>query len=209
MFIQFLHDFQDDSITIDRRDYTLHINGGTELKMSIEKNDEWDIIGNHLNAKISFEYGNTILDDYLLEELCDDIATTWNDEGDGAYRILYDENAICLNIDKEWWDEELYDKLYGIENKRKVEKEMIADAEKVFVRQVIMDRGVYFEYQKILKEFLMKHDDKRIFDKSYISGAANNYEQILEVCSLKELNDYCSKSMKEEMLNDIKEDYIE
>lgn len=180
-----------------------------KLKMSIEKNDEWDIIGNHLNAKISFEYKNIILDDDLLEELCDDIATTWNNEGDGAYRILYGENAICLNIDKEWWDEELYDKLYGIENKRKVEKEMIADAEKLFVRQVIMDRGVYFEYQKILKEFLMKHDDKRIFDKSYIRGAANNYEQILEVSSLTEINNLCEKSLEEEILNDIKEGYYE
>lgn len=201
MFTQWLSDCQDESITVDRGDYTLHINGGTQLEMSIEKVDEWHR-GDYLNAKISFKFGDVVLDDDLLEELCDLIACTWN--ADEIYKTKSGENAICLIIDYDWWDDS-----YDADLKESVEKEMIADAEKLFVRQVIMDRGVYFEYQKILKEFLMKHDDKRIFDKSYIRGAANNYEQILEECNLTEINSFCEKSLKEEMLNDIKEGYYE
>lgn len=201
LLLQCLADFKDEQVTFDREDYTLHINGGAQLEMCVEKNDEWDMFGNHLNAKISFKFRNTILNEDLINELCDDLATTWNDE---TYKILYGENAICLNIDNEWWEEEVY----GIENKRRIEEEMLADAEKLFVRQVIMDMGVYITYQDVLEHFLMKHDDKKIFDKSYIRGAADNYEQILEESSLNELNDYCSKSLKEEMLNDIEEDYF-
>ena len=55
----------------------------------------------------------------------------------------------------------------------------------------------------------MKHDDKRIYNEHYIRGVANNYEQILEEYNLAEINSFCENSLKEEMLNNIKEGYYE
>lgn len=171
------------------------------LKMSIEKIDELHR-GEYLNAKISFKFRDVVLDDDLLEELCELIACTWN--ADDIYKTKSRENAICLIIDHDWWDDS-----YDAGLKESVEREMFKDAEKIFVKQVIRDMGVYFEYQKILKEFLMKHDDKRISDEQYIRGAANTYEQILEEYNLAEINSFCENSLKEEMLDNIKEGYYE
>ena len=171
------------------------------LEMSIEKVGELHR-GEYLNAKISFKFRDVVLDDDLLEELCELIACTWN--ADDIYKTKSRENAICLIIDHDWWDDS-----YDAGLKESVEREMFKDAEKIFIKQVIRDRGVYFEYQKILKEFLMKHDDKRISDEHYIRGAANNYEQILEEYNLAEINSFCENSLKEEMLNNIKEGYYE
>ena len=170
--------------------------------MKIEKNDDWDVLGSYLNAKISFEYGDVVLNNDYLLELCDSIADTFNDY-EGSFKVVNGENSILCEIDKEWWDEKTYD---GIENKI-VEKELIEDVEKVFVKQLILDKGIFVEYGKLLKDELMKRNDERIFDESYIDGASNNYEQILEELTLEKLDAICTKNMKEEMLIDIREDY--
>lgn len=114
----------------------IHINGGTQLEMSIEKVDEWHR-GEYLNAKISFKFRDVVLDDDLREELCELIACTWN--ADDIYKTKSGENAICLIIDPDWWDDS-----YDAELKESVEREMFKDAEKLFVRQVIRDRGCVF-----------------------------------------------------------------
>ena len=201
MFTQFLHDFKDESITIDRENYVIHINGGTKLEMNITEVDE-EKDGVRLNAKISFQFGDTTLDYDWLEELAEDIDLTWSNEGN--YQVCTGENTIIREIDYDWFDEE-----YDSEQKEDVEKSMLADAESAFVKQLIKDKGVYSLYQDALEAFFMKHDDRRIFDKAYISGAANNYEQMLESYTIEQLNDLCEAKLKEEIKWDIQEDYLE
>lgn len=195
-FIQFLADFENENITIDRGNYTLVINGGTQLEMTVEKNDEWDRLGTYLNAKISFKFGDTILGDDLMEELCDLIATTWNDSQ--TYKPIYGENAICLIIDENWWDDETYGYLYGIENKKAVEKEMISDAETLFLRQVIMDKGVYSTY---CEKYYVYHGHSLAGSRF---DAANNYEQILETMLLEEVNNICEEELVERIRENIR-----
>ena len=103
-----------------------------ELEMSVERINELHK-GEYLNAKISFKFRDVVLEDDLLEELCDLIAFTWN--ADDIYKTKPGENAICLIIDHDWWDDS-----YDAELKESVEKEMLNDAEKLFVRQVIRDK---------------------------------------------------------------------
>ena len=198
LFIQFLADFQDENVTIDREDYTLIINEGTQLEMEVLKVDEYDEKGVYYNAKISFQFGDTILDGDWLDELGDLVATTWNEE---TYKMDYGENAIFLRIDVDWWDEEYYK-----EQKESVEEEMLSDAETLFVRQLIMDKGVYTKYQDLLEKHYLETDDKRIFDKSSIRDIANNYEQILESENIEDLNNICEEELTERIIDDIKGD---
>ena len=105
------------------------INGGTQLEMSIEEVDEW-YRGEYLNAKISFKFKDIVLNDDLLEELAELIAFTWN--ADDIYKTKSGENTICLIIDYDWWDDS-----YDTQTKEDVKKEMLSDAESIFLKQVI------------------------------------------------------------------------
>ena len=105
------------------------INSGTQLEISIEKVEEWHK-GEYLNAKISFKFKDIVLDDDLLEELAELIACTWN--ADEFYKTKPGENAIYLIIDYDWWNTS-----YDTQIKEDVKKEMLSDAESIFLKQVI------------------------------------------------------------------------
>ena len=105
------------------------INSGTQLEISIEKVEEWHK-GEYLNAKISFKFKDIVLDDDLLEELAELIACTWN--ADEFYKTKPEENAIYLIIDYDWWNTS-----YDTQIKEDVKKEMLSDAESIFLKQVI------------------------------------------------------------------------
>ena len=95
------------------------------LKMEIEKTDEWDKVGNYLNTQIVFECGKTVLNDSLLEELCDIIADIFEDAGDGVYKLKYGKNTILIE------DGEILDEF--------IKEEILEAAERLFIRQIIDD----------------------------------------------------------------------
>ena len=109
---------------------------GTQLEMNIENIDEWHR-GEYLNAKISFKFKDIVLEDDLLDELGELIACTWN--ADDIYKTKSGENTICLIIDSDWWNAS-----YDTQIKEDVKKEMLNDAENLFIRQIIRDRGDVF-----------------------------------------------------------------
>ncbi|AMK16282.1 hypothetical protein [Methanobrevibacter olleyae] len=191
-FVKFLTNFAEESITIDRESYTLLINGGTQLEMNIDEVKKYSEDNVLLNAKLTFKFADTVLDNDLLDELAEDIDATWS--GEGNYICKYGENVIIREVDYDWFDEN-----YDFEQKEPVIKEMLEDAEKIFVRQKIIDKEVYTNYQDLIKQELMKN-----CDESYIRDAANNYEQILECYSLEEINNICEKELNEMIIEDIK-----
>ena len=102
------------------------------LSIKIEKyNNQYD--GYHFNAKIIFEYKDIILSEYHLDVLSGRFCRIWNSD----FTVnLYNENTIIIEIDNEWFDDELYDKLYGIEQKQALQTEMFNDAKEVFEMQI-------------------------------------------------------------------------
>ena len=97
------------------------------LIMTIEQYDEPNDY--NFNAKFTFEYNDVILDMYHLDMLSGRLCRIWN----STFTInSYGENTIVIEIDNEWFDDELY----GIEQKDALEDEMFDDAKEVFEMQM-------------------------------------------------------------------------
>lgn len=160
---------------------TKKIIDNTQLQMNVEKVDKY--------YKISFTFRNVVLNTNFLEELCDLIRGTLN------------ANEINKKSKR--------NTVYLLDYDYKKRKDILKEAEHIFVKQLVSDKGVYFEYQEILEEFLTKHNDPKMYDKQYIKKAANNYEQLLETYTLTEINNLCEKSLKDEILKDIEDSYYE
>ena len=201
LLLQYLADFSNESKTIDREDYCLLINGGDSLVMSVEKVEEKTYLNgeNHnLNAKVSFHFADIVLEDDFLEELADNLDMTWN--GDKIYELGHNENAVFLEIDNDWWDDD-----YGESQRSSVEKEMLSDAESVFVKQILKEKDIAGMYYNKLKEFFVEVDNPRKFDKEYISDSADNYVEMLECLTLDEISSTCTKELLQDIIDDIRE----
>ena len=162
------------------------------LKMEIEKTDEWDKVGNYLNTQIVFECGKTVLNDSLLEELCDIIADIFEDAGDGVYKLKYGKNTILIE------DGEILDEF--------IKEEILEAAERLFRRQIIEDICVYGKYYNLYRDYLIEINHDNRYNESYISRAAEYFEQMLEECSVEELLSLSDEELEEKILSDIEDD---
>lgn len=191
LFLQFLSDFADKSVTIDRESYTLRVNGGTQLEVSYQKAEAYG----EYDAFIRFSFGDTILDNGLLEELASNIGMTWNDDAEIGYDY---SNCIIAEVDKTFFDSDS-----DFSNEK---KEMESDIENVLVRQLIMDKGAYVKTWDAYSDYLIKTDSFDKFDDTVKGSVADNFEQLLESEDLRAVDDICSAEMMERIIDYIRND---
>ena len=187
-FLQFLSDLSSGSSTIDRGTYTLRINGGTQLEVAYEKAEDYGY--GEYDALIRFSFGDTIVPTGLLSDLASDIGMTWNDNAEIGYDY---ENCILVEVDKSFFDS---DSDFSEEK-----KEMESDIQKVVVKQLVKDKDAYVKAWDTYSDYLIATDSFEKFDDTVKGAFANNFEQLLEGESLRDVDNICSDEMSERIKN--------
>ena len=204
MFIQFLHDFQDDSITIDRIDYTILINGGSQLEIKYDPKRESSFssdtnIADYM-GKITFDFNNIELDDYRLNELQENIEANFTDAKTHIYRLQHNGKHIGYQMECEL-PRYFFNPSDEIEEKEveELKKDIQEDIENAYVKDLCNQVELNDYFYDTFYEKLVKDDDSHRFDAQYILDATKQYFEMWECSTCVELNNKCIKEWKEDI----------
>lgn len=165
---------EDENRTYMRENLTLIINEGAEMECEVTETNDGDYWG---MLDFKFNGKRLGLDEDLMEELAENIDSTYAQEG--RYEIL-DDTSIACEISKNHYGIYEDDKYY-IEETNDVIKSHIEDAKKVFAKQLVRNLGVYGIASRIYEE---EHGK---LDESACDKFANNWEQAFEDFDVAEL----------------------
>lgn len=183
----------DENRTYVRENLTLIINEGAEMECEVTETcdgDYWAMLDFSFNGK------SLRLDEDLMEELAEEIDSTY--AGEGRYEIL-DGTSINCEISKNHFG--VYeDDEYYIEETESIMKEHINNAEKVFAKQLVRNLGVYGIASVIYQE---KHGK---LDESGCDKFANNWEQGFESEDVVELYLLTEEDVERIIKEEIEED---
>lgn len=165
---------EDENRTYVRNDITIIVNEGAKMECEVTETNDGDYWG---MLDFSFNRESLRLDEDLMEELVEEIDSTY--AGEGRYEIL-DDTSIACEISKNHYG--VYeDDEYYIEETESIMKEHINNAEKVFAKQLVRNLRVYGIAGVIYEE---KHGK---LDESGCDKFANNWEQAFEDFDVSEL----------------------